>query len=250
MERQRNWRRLVDYPTSLQTLSNSGYRIFNLEGTSKNRDTMGTNWTTAALPPLREVTNASLRAELLNSRNMATDHGFAVPWDLHPRSLHAEFSHNTDLLATLASAEVSRSREVGIHPDSEYGLGGGYCKDVLRDGTAAEMVGRLCVMQGRKETIEAAVASAELSRPLTSRRWLRSANVFREARRWRIDGKMRTRSRKMVRVEGEDDVAQDGMTVRRARKRVGKGSGLPPGSEKGARRRGGGKGRGRGADRW
>ena len=26
---------------------------------------------------------------------------FNVPWDLHPRSLHAEFSHNTDVLLTL-----------------------------------------------------------------------------------------------------------------------------------------------------
>eukprot|EP00966_Prymnesium_polylepis_P161685 3736787-Prymnesium_polylepis.2 len=37
-------------------------------------------------------------------------HGFAVPWDLHPRSLHAEFAHNTDLLLTLDHAAVVRAR--------------------------------------------------------------------------------------------------------------------------------------------
>jgi len=31
---------------------------------------------------------------------------------------------------------------VGIFESSEYGLGGGICRDVLRDGTEQEMVGR------------------------------------------------------------------------------------------------------------
>ena len=56
------------------------------------------------------MSNASLTAEEINSRNMVADqsHGFAVPWDLHPRSLHAEFAHNTDLLLTLNHSAVPR----------------------------------------------------------------------------------------------------------------------------------------------
>ena len=34
--------------------------------------------------------------------------GFSVPWDLHPKSLHAEFAHNTDLLLTLGTRSVSK----------------------------------------------------------------------------------------------------------------------------------------------
>ena len=36
---------------------------------------------------------------------------------------------------------------MGIFESSEYGLGGGICRDVLRDGTEQEMVGR-CVWLG------------------------------------------------------------------------------------------------------
>ena len=42
----------------------------------------------------------------MNAANMANAQGgFSVPWDLHPRSLHAEFSHNTDVLLTLGAPQ-------------------------------------------------------------------------------------------------------------------------------------------------
>ena len=44
---------------------------------------------------------------------------------------------------------------------SEYGLGGGVCRDVLRDGTEQEMVGRLCVLPDRNASILAAAEAAE-----------------------------------------------------------------------------------------
>ena len=165
----------------------------------------------------------------VNSRNMVKDNAFAIPWDLHPRSLHAEFAHNTDLLATLDNATVTASRDVGVYTDSTYGLGGGNCRDVLRDGTAAEMVGRLCVEEGRAESIEAAIRAAERPRPLGRGVFSRSRQVFKEAQGWKLDGPARTRKRKMVKL------TEDGREKRNGRR--------------GSRRRGGsanGKAKGRG----
>ena len=63
MERKRQWGALADYPRSLKTLATAGYRLFNLQGTTKNMRNMDTNWTTEALPSLREVSRASIEAE-------------------------------------------------------------------------------------------------------------------------------------------------------------------------------------------
>lgn len=57
--------------------------------------------------------------------------------------------------------------------DSPYGLGGGYCKDVLRDGTAMEMVGRLCVLEGRQRMIDDAIAQVALPTDLAAAARLR-----------------------------------------------------------------------------
>ena len=50
------------------------------------------------------------------------------------------------------------------------GLGGGLCVHVLRDGTALEMIGRLCLSEGRNESIQKAIEMAEprQQRPKTS----------------------------------------------------------------------------------
>ncbi|KAL1522571.1 hypothetical protein AB1Y20_017556 [Prymnesium parvum] len=185
MERQQKWAALAAYPASLRTLWRAGYRIFNLEGTSKNSEAAaGGAWRSQPLPPLREVSNASLHAEEVNSRNMITTPGFSVPWDLHPRSLHAEFAHNTDLLLTRHHSAVPRSRDVGVWADSAYGLGGGLCKHVLRDGTVQEMLGRLCVAENREERIAQAVAAAEPREGYPAVR--RPVQVREEARHWKI----------------------------------------------------------------
>lgn len=168
MERRRDWSGVADYPASLRALQRAGYRIFNLQGTQKNQVLTTTKpWSSLPLPSLREVSNASLRAEEINALNMMSDQGMAIPWDLHPRSLHAEFAHNTDLLLTLNHSAVQRSRDVGVWEDSVYGLGGGYCKDVLNDGTVMEMLGRLCVQERRRARIEEAIKSAESPHPMS-----------------------------------------------------------------------------------
>lgn len=169
MERKHDWKGIADYPASLRVLWRAGYRIFNLQSTMKNHLLAGRRrWGRVELPRLREVSNASLTAEEVNMVNMLAraPHGMAIPWDLHPRSLHAEFAHNTDLLLTLEHDALKKERDVGVWPDSPYGLGGGFCDDVLRDGTEMEMLGRLCVTEGRKERIEKAIAIAETPRPL------------------------------------------------------------------------------------
>lgn len=245
MERARKWSELAAYPASLRALWRSGYRLFNLQGTAKNTriTTHGTPWSALPLPPLREVSNASLVAEEINSRNMIMDQalGFAVPWDLHPRSLHAEFAHNTDLLLTLNHSAVPRSRDVGVWEDSPYGLGGGWCKDVLSDGTAMEMVGRLCVEEGRREKIEAAVVLAEQPRPI-KHRGARSNRVRAEARHWRIDGPMRSRNRMLIRVPQTNAEVEDGSAGRYF-------SGWAEGTELRRRGKGRGKRRGKGGGR-
>ena len=147
LERKYEWERLAEYPASLRTFQAAGYQIWHLFGTGKGADhLLESNWSAMReLPPLAEVTDATIRAEEVNARNLAHDQrrrgpGFAIPWDLHPKSLHAEFAHNTDLLLTLQSGAVRRSREVGISERTPFGLGGGMCAHVLRDGTAAELI--------------------------------------------------------------------------------------------------------------
>ena len=136
-----------------------------------------------------------------------------LPWDLHPRSLHAEFSHNTDVLLTLGAprghATIPNLGEVGIFEASEYGLGGGICRDVLRDGTEQEMVGRLCVLPGRNDSILAAMKAAEARFSDGPRQAKRRANsrqrdVRTEARRWQVIGPIRTRLRKLVAADSEE----------------------------------------------
>ena len=204
MERQRNWRRLPEYPASLRQFSDAGYAIWHLFGTSKgSAHILEQSWASLELPPLAEVTRRSLDAEETNARNMLSDNtegrfGFSIPWDLHPRSLHAEFSHNTDLLLTLDHGAIRRRREVGVSGTTRFGLGGGFCEHVLRDGTAAEMVGRLCLPEGRNESIAKAIGIAELPRPLRNRQsW--HAFVARVAREWSIEGKSGSRKRQMRR---------------------------------------------------
>ena len=86
---------------------------------------------------------------------------FQVPWELHPKSLHAVFAHNTDVLFVRDRDAIPRRADVGVTATSEFGLGGGLCRHTLRDGNAMEMIGRLCNPTGRNESIDAAVAAAE-----------------------------------------------------------------------------------------
>ena len=210
MERARRWSRLPEYPASLRAFSDAGYAIWHLVGTGKNSEAvLRWPWPTVALPPLAELTEAGLRAEETNARNMVSDNsggprhaaaGFAIPWDLHPRSLHAEFSHNTDLLLTRSKRVIRRRREVGVAHNTEFGLGGGLCVHVLRDGTPMEMVGRLCVQEGRNESIHRAIAAAEAVRPVRPRSTWHSM-VQREAQNWQIEGAMHSGvTRKLRRV--------------------------------------------------
>lgn len=192
---------LKKYPASLQRLAGAGYSIWHLVGARKGRFDVRSDWATVPLPSLRRVTQASISAELKNADNMIKDMGtdtFAVPWDLHPRSLHAEFSHNTDLLLSLDSNSVAGDRQVGVWPDSPYGLGGGLCFHVRRDGTAAELIGRLCVHEGRNMSIAAAIATADAPRPLARNR-LRHNVVRAEADGWELTGQVRSSGRLMRR---------------------------------------------------
>lgn len=174
-----------------------------------------------SLPSLGFVRRCRLRPQEINARNMMSDIGFSVPWDLHPRSLRAEFAHNTDLFATLINGSITASRDAGVYADSEYGLGGGLCRDVLRDGTPGELVGRLCIVQGREAAIEAAIRTAELPRPLRAAETRRS-QVLREALGWRIDGPRGTCCRKLVKVSGTAEAAN--LTSAGRRWQLGKGA--------------------------
>ena len=237
MERFHQWQRLPEYPQSLRAFSRAGYRIWHLFGTSKgSSQVLEESWATATLPRLAEVTERTLRAEETNARNMETDNrgqgavaaaGFAVPWDLHPQSLHAEFSHNTDLLLTRTPEHhtVQPSREVGITAETPFGLGGGMCAHVLRDGTAAEMLGRLCLQDGtaRNESIQRAIAAAELPRPIRHRQTWHS-QVAREARQWKLTGRMRSAKRQMVRL-GEPSGGGGGWGLKWGKGRGAKGKG-------------------------
>jgi FkbM family methyltransferase len=221
MERARLWQRLPDYPASLRAMSDVGYRIWHLVGTSKNAESVLTApWSTLPLPPLAEVTERSLKAEEVNAANMVSDNiggrqackrkfmrgacggfgggfGFRVPWDLHPLSLHAEFAHNTDILLTRGSDVVRRRREVGVSASTKFGLGGGMCEHVRRDGTPFEVIGRLCHNLDRNESIAKAIAIAEKPRPIRVRQsW--GAHVLKDGKRWKLNGPLRSAHRMMV----------------------------------------------------
>ena len=125
------------------------------------RTAQGCEWARLPLDPLREIGATGVAAEIRNADNMVRDivrKTFHVPWDLHPLSLHAEFSHNTDILAwhssnsnhgeggndgaSAAPAEsppVRSDGEVGLRPHSAFGLGGGFCEDVMHDGSMLEV---------------------------------------------------------------------------------------------------------------
>jgi len=205
-------RRLVDlreFAHSLEAFASAGYKMYHLRGVTKSGALKG-NWSLLQLPPLDEITAATLAAERKNADNAAQDsrsgHEYSVPWDVHPRSLRAEFAHNTDLLLALDRSAIATAREVGIDAASDrFGLGGGDCHDTIRDGNPAEVIGRLCI--DRNRTIAEAVAKAELPRPLTRQQRSRHQQVSRQARGWRLTGSPGQRGREMVRLadfEGGD----------------------------------------------
>lgn len=158
----------LKYPASLRALHNAGYKIWHIGPAHEKSDMtmVNTNWSTSdPLPPLPEVTNETIAAEERSfSKLVAARRGsgvFNMPWDLHPRSLHAEFTHNTDLLLTRASGAISRRRLVGLTADEDVGLGGVFCSGVRNEGRPQETYGRLCSRETRREDFALAVAAAE-----------------------------------------------------------------------------------------
>ena len=157
------WSLLLQYPASLEALHGAGYHMYHLGGLGihahshkpthplacfqRKRTLPGCAWRDMPLPALRKVTPAALRAEARNALNMVASirrKTFHVPWDLHPRSLHAEFTHNTNVLAVHRDAAavdvasgarvaVPSAGEVGVAADTFWGLGGSICKDIMRD---------------------------------------------------------------------------------------------------------------------
>ena len=204
-ERFKRWELYASYVGTLRALRRSGFRLWHLGGllnrgkmpcgVAHGRRTMaaagvpaaaaGCDWRSWPLPALREVGEAALAAEELNARNMrhATPR-FDMPWDLHPKSLHAEFTHNTDLLGVLETARrrgsgadgggggeeeaVRKEGEVGVTEDAPIGLGGGLCVDVARDGHVGELMGRIChpARGSRAAALKEAIEIAEAPRPL------------------------------------------------------------------------------------
>ena len=243
IERSHQWERAPEYAASLRAFASAGYKGYHLEATAKNRQpwkelsklqkasggarpagATPTSWASVPLPPLDEISEATLRAEEVNAANMAVARGsFQVPWELHPKSLHAVFAHNTDVLFVRDRDAIPRRADVGVTATSEFGLGGGLCRHTLRDGNAMEMIGRLCNPTGRNESIDAAVAAAEGFLAGQSKgkgrggrgrgrgkggggrggggRFRRQAQRVRdEARLWTLTGKMHTFEREMVRL--------------------------------------------------
>ena len=195
------------YPRSLQLLREAGYagmwQIGAFGCGPKNaisRDMTHGSWARLPLGGCPAVTDATLAAEARGAQNMAASHGnFAVPWDLHPASLHATFAHNTDLLLSLDARAVPTRGAVGVAPASPFGLGGGSCNDTMRDaiehGNVAEVVGRRCLSVGddgvgvgvesRAETLRAAARWAEA--PHGPNGYVSIvAQVKEEAQRWRV----------------------------------------------------------------
>jgi hypothetical protein len=84
--------------------------------------------------------------------------------------------------------------QVGITATSPMGLGGGLCIHTLRDGTASEMIGRLCNQERRNESIAASIAIAEKARPIKNTDTWHS-HVWHESQKWTLEGPMRTYNR-------------------------------------------------------
>ena len=231
-ERARTWSMLPRYSASLAALRDAGYRMWHLGsvGLLNGRPTLpclqyrrtkaGCEWGKLPLPPLREIGDVAIQAEQRNTANMASvikrKDSFHIPWDLHPLSLHAEFSHNTDLIAVHTSSNHSSNSnghssrnngeadigpwmmqsagEVGLRADDGgrtglggVGLGGSICRDVMHAGSMLEVVGRLCLPNERAQRIADAVKR-------TDQPWdIKAALAFHEQRkaeatRWRFDG--------------------------------------------------------------
>lgn len=230
------WDEVEMYPRALALLRSCDFHIWHLGGNlitsqpswlpcTRGRfgDIPNCEYSRLTLPSLREVTDASVHAERRNALNLAAEpraglargrrragSTFHVPWDLHPKSLHAEFTHNTDLLATRRAMPASplhvvSAGPVGVHSWSTYGLGGGLCSDVARDAPLREVVGRLCLPPGsaaRNASIDRASAHAERNRTSESGR---AFDVLRrlEAERWRKVSAEGGREMKLVRFSDE-----------------------------------------------
>jgi len=186
---------MLDYPASLRTFSRAGYDIWHLPSVTKSSVPLAVRASGSKsksplgpppLPPLKRVTAAAIAAEEVNARNYVAHRNFGMPWDLHPRSLHADFTHNTDLLLAInaSPATLPSLGEVGVWQDSRHGLGGAPCSFL---DFVTERLGRLCVMENRTERIAAAAAAADAlaAQPLAT---LRSVHVVREAKRWELQG--------------------------------------------------------------
>ena len=209
VERARKWSLLPPYAHMLETLRTAGYRMWHLGGLGLSqrptlpclvhrRTARGCAWDSLPLPPLREIGERGVAAELRNAANMMAavrDKSFNVPWDLHPHSLHAEFGHNTDVLAVHPGAsggqymELPSAGEVGIRAESPIGLGGAICSDVMHAGSMREVMGKLCFPHDRAESIAAAAALAD-TRTLAAGRAFHQRSKT-EAAQWRFDGPCR-----------------------------------------------------------
>jgi hypothetical protein len=210
-ERHRRWGMMPKYARSLAALREAGYRLFHLGGINlvddqrsprhplgclvRKATVKGCDWHALPLSPLREIGEVAVRAEELNAEKMAADtrnKSFHVPWDLHPQSLHAEFTHNTDLLGVnvrgaVGHAEIPHEGEVGVRATSGFGLGGGSCADIMRDSPMLEVVGRLCMPQGRQAAITEAIARAEHPRTYAVSRAVHDARKA-QADAWQFTG--------------------------------------------------------------
>lgn len=156
------------FPASLRALHNAGYHIWHIGPAHEKNDMtmMETDWSASdPAPPLPEITNETIAAEKRSFEKLvASRRGyglFNMPWDLHPRSLHAEFTHNTDLLLTRAAGVISRRRLVGLTAEGDSGLGGVACGGVRTEGRPQELYGRLCSRETRREDFALAVAASE-----------------------------------------------------------------------------------------
>lgn len=192
---------LVEYPRSLRRLHDAGYALWHLAGARKGTQVEALR-RRPTLPSLPRISRRTIAAEELTAVNMARP-GFAMPWDLHPHALHAEFSHNTDMILSLDKDAIPDEREVGLWAEAPFGLGGGLCRDTLKVGTVHEMVGRLCVVENRSATISRAAKIAEAAAQGGAREHvsLWHDRVGAEGRRWSIQGLVGSRARELVRKD-------------------------------------------------
>ena len=147
------------YPALLRQFISVGYRIWQISGTGGSdgrgcgpkNDVRSWHFGKGFKPTWRfacpVVDGGAIAAEAAQAERISAG-DFNVPWDLHPRSLHATFTHNTDLILSLNHSAIDSDGHVGLRPDSPFGLGGGNCDDTIRtaykQGAVAEVIGRLC----------------------------------------------------------------------------------------------------------